>query len=222
MGKRGPKPKSEKLFCWSSRLAYAIGLIATDGCLYNDGRHISFTTKDLQLVKTFKRCLNLKNKIGSKNSGFGKEKKYYVLQFGDVGFYNFLNKIGLTPTKSKTIGGILTPQKYLPDLIRGLFDGDGSFYSYYDPRWKSSFMFYLIFCSSSKNHLFWLQNILTKCLGVKGHGIIAPYGGAYQLKFGKTESRKIIKMMYHKPNLPCLERKRKKIHNALIIDNNEK
>lgn len=221
MGKRGPKPKSEKSFRWSPELAYAIGLIATDGCLYNDGRHINFTTKDLQLARTFKRCLGLKNKIGYKNSGFKKNGRYHVVQFGNIGFYNFLVKIGLTPAKSKTIGRISTPYKYIPDLLRGLFDGDGSFYSYYDPRWKTSFLFYLIFISSSKEHLLWLQCILKKRLGVMGHGIIAPYSGAYQLKFAKTEARKIINTMYYKLNLPCLERKRKKIHNALAIDNNK-
>lgn len=222
MGKRGPKPKSEKSFTWSPELVYAIGLIATDGCLYNDGRHINFTTKDLQLARTFKQCLNLQNKIGSKNSGYGNKRSYYVVQFGNIGFYNFLIKIGLTTAKSKTIGKILIPKKYIPDLIRGLFDGDGSFYYYYDPRWKSSFLFYLSFASASKNHLLWLQGLLKKRLGVIGHGIIAPYKGVYQLKFAKAESRKIIKMLYYKSNLPCLERKREKVHNALIIDNKKK
>ncbi|MBU2540255.1 hypothetical protein KJ786_03805 [Patescibacteria group bacterium] len=45
---------------WSQNISYAVGLLATDGCLYNDGRHIDFTSKDIQLIKTFKACLNLK------------------------------------------------------------------------------------------------------------------------------------------------------------------
>ena len=59
---------------WSTELAYIVGLLATDGNLSSDGRHINFTSKDVQLLKTFKKCLKLKNKIGLKNSGFLKKK----------------------------------------------------------------------------------------------------------------------------------------------------
>lgn len=49
------------------------------------------------------------------------------------------------------------PGKYFFDYLRGCFDGDGCFYSYWDPRWRSSHMFYLEFISASKNHIDWLQ-----------------------------------------------------------------
>ena len=47
MGKRGPKPKGKVKINWSANFAYAIGLLVTDGCLYNDKRHMSLTTKDI-------------------------------------------------------------------------------------------------------------------------------------------------------------------------------
>ena len=53
MGKRGPKPKKKISTNWSAELAYAVGLIATDGCLSKDKRHIDFTSKDKELIKTF-------------------------------------------------------------------------------------------------------------------------------------------------------------------------
>ncbi|MFA5355413.1 MAG: hypothetical protein WC302_01615 [Candidatus Paceibacterota bacterium] len=71
---------------WSPNLAYAVGLIATDGCLSIDGRHLNITSKDIQLLKTFKKCLGLKNKRGFKSSGFLKEE-YPRLQFGNILFY---------------------------------------------------------------------------------------------------------------------------------------
>src|SRR5688572_7752865 len=43
--------------CWSSELAYAIGLIATDGWLSSDGRHVGFVSADKELVETFLRCV---------------------------------------------------------------------------------------------------------------------------------------------------------------------
>lgn len=220
MGLRGSKPKPREQIRWSPETAYAVGLIATDGCLYNNGRHINFTSKDLELINTFKKCLGIKNKISTKHSGFNRRNLCYFIQFGDVSFYQFLIDIGLTPAKSKTMGALAVPDQLMPDLLRGLHDGDGSFSSYYDPRWPMSFLFYLSFVSASKSHLVWLRNTLQRILGVSGHGLYAPTGGVYQLKFAKQEARKIIDFMYYRPNIPCLERKREKIYNALKNDDN--
>ncbi len=50
----------------SADFAYVIGLITTDGSLSKDGRHLNLTSKDIDQIQTFKRILNLKNKIGIK------------------------------------------------------------------------------------------------------------------------------------------------------------
>ena len=147
MGKRGPQPKQQAPMQWTSELAYVVGLIATDGCLSKDGRHINFTSSDLQLVRTFMQCLDIKNRLGKKKSGFA-ETFSYNLQFGNVVLYRWLIRIGLTPAKSKTMGALRVPRQFFGDFLRGLFDGDGSFYSYHDPRWPSSFMFYVTFGSA--------------------------------------------------------------------------
>jgi hypothetical protein len=47
---------------WSQELAYAVGLIATDGCL--SGRAITFTNTGRQLVETFGQCVGHPVKIG--------------------------------------------------------------------------------------------------------------------------------------------------------------
>ena len=148
--KRGPKPKGKVKIVWSPEFAYAMGLLTTDGNLSPDGRHVNFTSKDRALAETFKRILNLNNAIGRKARGYSQEKKYFVIQFGDVLFYKFLCDIGLSAKKSKTLSVIRIPEEYMPDFLRGHLDGDGTFYSYWDPRWKSSFMFYTIFLSASK------------------------------------------------------------------------
>lgn len=46
MGKRGPKPKKIIDETWRPNLAYAIGLIATDGYLSNDGLLVDLTSND--------------------------------------------------------------------------------------------------------------------------------------------------------------------------------
>ena len=78
------KPLGKVKIEWSPDFAYIIGLIATDGNLSSDGKKIFFTSKDYELVFIYKEALSLSNIIGHKSREKGCEKKYYVVQFGDV------------------------------------------------------------------------------------------------------------------------------------------
>lgn len=202
---------------WSPKFAYIIGLIATDGNLSIDGRHINFTSKDKELAEIFVKVLGIKNKIGMKASSSVEEKIYFFVQFGDVNFYKFLVSIGLTPKKSKTLGAITVPNKYFFHFLRGLFDGDGSFYSYWDPRWRSSFMFYMEFVSASQKHILWLQQEIFSRLSIKGHITKSSNHACYQLKYAKAESSKLLPPLYKFGSKLCLSRKRLKIKRALAI-----
>src|SRR3989344_1750207 len=103
---------------WCSALAYVIGVITTDGNLSPDGRHINITSKDREMVETTKQLLQLENKIGLKARGYSKEKKYFVLQFGDINFYEFLLSIGLMPAKSKILKKVCIPSPLFADFLR--------------------------------------------------------------------------------------------------------
>lgn len=172
-------------------------------------------SKDRMQIVNFIKTLGLKNKIGEKFSGYG--RKCYRVQFGDVNFYKFLISIGLTANKSKTISKIKVPRKYFFDFLRGHFDGDGSFYSYWDPRWKSSFMFYTEFISASKNHVDWLRTEIGVLLGIQGHITKSKNQACYQLKYAKADTLKLLNKIYYQKNLIYLERKYLKITNALAI-----
>ncbi len=213
----GVKPKEKANRTWSPELAYAVGLLASDGHISKDGRHIDLTSNDIEQIKNFMKCLGLNNKIGEKKSGVNGKVSMRV-QFGDVVFYNFLINIGLTPAKSKTIGKLDIPKKYFFDFLRGSFDGDGSFYSYYDPRWKSSFMFYTIFISASRKHIEWIQDELFQRLGVTGHITADIKKSTLRLNYAKGESWKILKNMYYSKHAICLSRKRLKVEKALSIE----
>lgn len=213
------KPLGKTKAIWSDDLAYAIGLIASDGNLSGDGRHIIFTSKDYDLAESFKQALGLTVTIGKKSSGRSKEKKYYAVQFGDKIFYNFLIEIGITPRKSKTINEIKIPKKYFFHFLRGAFDGDGSFYSYWDKRWKNSFMYYFTIVSASINYIDWLRLQIKALAGVTGHITKSGNGSTYQLKYAKNESLVIIRKIYPNSQVRCLLRKRLKIENALAIMN---
>ena len=215
MGLRGPKSKGRIKIKWSPNFAYAIGLLTTDGHLSKDGRHFDLTSKDIEQIENFLKCLGINNKIGTKLSGIGNLS--YRVQFGDVLFYKFLLQIGLTPAKSKTLGIVQVPKKYFFDFLRGVFDGDGSFYSYFDPRWKSSFMFYTTFISASEKYTLWLRLCINKMIGVKGHISKDGKKRTFQLKYAKSESIKVLKKIYYRKRLVCLSRKRDKIEKALQI-----
>ncbi|MEK9182900.1 MAG: LAGLIDADG family homing endonuclease [Patescibacteria group bacterium] len=191
------KPLKKVKIKWSSNFAYAIGLLATDGNLSPDGRHIAFTSKDLELANNFQLALGLNQHIGRKSSGSCREKKYYVIQFSEKHFYDFLLTIGLMPKKTFILGEIKMPIKYFFDFLRGELDGDGSFYSYFDPRWESSYMFYFSLCCASIKHIHWLRKMVFKLLGVRGHVTKSVNDSTYQLKYAKGESLKLIEKMYY-------------------------
>lgn len=211
MGKHGPAPLGKISKEWTPKLAYAVGLIATNGCLSKDGRHIDFTSQDIQLINLFKICLGLRHiKTGFKLGSFS-GKPCPRVQFGDINFYQWLQKLGLTPRKSRTISSIKIPNKFFFDFLRGCFDGDGTIYSFFDKRWRNSFMFYIAFASGSKRFLLWLQEKLSESLNINGH---ITYGmrNTFQLKYAKEESIVLFRAMFYKANLPCMKRKFLKAH----------
>lgn len=213
-------PKSKlpfKNFVWSSELAYAVGLLVTDGNLSGDGRHITMRSSDIQLLKTFKKCLGIKNKIGQTKNG---EIISHRVQFGNVQFYNWLVVIGITPAKTHTIGKIKIPNKYFRDFLRGHLDGDGSIsayidkYNVYNGRTYINQRFFTRFTGASKNHIDWLYEKISANAKVKGAIIHKPpvipnRVSMWDIKFAKKESIKLLNWIYYQDNLPCLERKRK-------------
>ena len=201
---------------WSPNFAYALGLITADGCLSPDKRHIIFKSIDKELVRNVKIAFLLKNKITVKAKNKTKYKKCFEIQFGDIIFYQFLNKIGLKSAKSKTIKKVRVPNKFFADFLRGLFDGDGTFYSYWDKRWPNSFVFQISFASSSLKFLMWLKSKLNKLYKVKG--FVCKGKGVFNLRYVKRDSRKLFLKMYYNKNSLILLRKYVKIKNTLIKD----
>lgn len=201
---------------WTPNFAYALGLLATDGSLSIDGRHFDLISKDREQLVNFMHCLNIKVKIGKKISTYTK-KTITRIQFGNVKLYKFLLGIGFSHAKTKIIGVIDISKKYLFDFLRGHHDGDGCFYSYWDPRWKHSFMFYLVFISASEKHVQWIQDSLYNQLKIKGYITHAKSGGVYLLRFAKSDSFKLLKRMYYNDDVICLSRKRLKIEKALRV-----
>lgn len=191
---------------WSSGFAYALGLLATDGNLSSDGRHINFTSKDLSQVKTFKKCLGLENKIGMKSRGGEKKKKYFQIQFGDKNFYEYMEKLGITPKKSKTIGEIKVEDKYFADFLRGCIDGDGSIGAYEHPESKHPQLRVRIYSASPK-FLEWLKESISKLFKINSGWIEIKEGLIGVLVYAKADSIILLKRIYYRGVEYKLERK---------------
>ena len=138
------KPKGKPVK-WGPGIAYAVGLITTDGNLSPDGRHLILVSKNISLLKTFKRCLGLNNKIGLKRSGYTGRKDCHLVQFGNVILYKWLLSIGLMPNKTKKVGVLKIPSKFFFDFLRGHLDGDGDIRRYQDPIFPNSERIYIRF-----------------------------------------------------------------------------
>jgi hypothetical protein len=212
------KPLGKVKIEWSPEFAYAIGLLVTDGCIYSNYKTINLTSKDEEQIENFKRCLDISNKAIMKRGSFVNGKRYFHLQIGDVKFCAFLDGIGITPHKTKTIGIVDIPDEYFFDFLRGHHDGDGTFYSYWDPRWHSSFMFYTVFISASEKHILWIREKIEELIGIRGHITTTGKTPMFALKYAKHESLILLSEMYYNREVVCLSRKREKIEKALAIE----
>ena len=211
--------KPKKVIKWSFELAYAVGLITTDGSLSKDNRHITLTSTDRQLLHTFKICLGKNNKITENTPGKRFRKKAFRVQLSDVTLYDFLIKIGLFPNKSLTIGELRIPRKYFADFLRGHLDGDGSIIFYkdrYNAHINPLYIYdrlFVLFTSASKKHIEWLQKTIIKLIKIHGNIESLKFktkkssNPFYRLKFSTKEAKIILNWIYYKTDLPYLFRK---------------
>jgi len=200
-----PANKKTGTISWTTNLAYAVGLIATDGNLSKDGRHLDFTSNDISLIKTFKKCLGLKNKISKKRSGYTGRLSCHHVQFGDVVLYRWLCLIGLMPNKSKLLRKLNIPDTFFFDFLRGHLDGDGSIRKYHDPVYPKSLRLYVSFMSASLPHLLWIKEKVSKLLNIEG--FVRKEPRAYELTYSKKNSIKLLSVLYPRADVPHLERK---------------
>lgn len=212
------KPKKVQNFVWSPKLAYAVGLLVTDGCLSSDGRHIVFVSKDIEQIKNIIKIFKLNNKIGlTKN----KRCETHRVQIGNVQLYDWLLKIGLTPNKSLIIGEIKIPDKYFIDFLRGHLDGDGSINTYidrYNTKKKPEYIYkriFVSFISASEKHILWLRKKIIENIHVNGalhrsNVKLSTQNPMYIIKFAKKESLKILEKIYYSNLIPYLSRKKLK------------
>lgn len=207
---------------WSQETAYVVGLIATDGNLSRNGRSLSITSKDLDLLETVRACLDLRTRMSPAKGGYG--TTCYRVQWSDRCFYRWLVGIGLTPAKSLTLGPLAIPDEYFDDFFRGCIDGDGCIFLYtdlYHTTKDTRYVYerlYVSLVSASRPFLEWIQTTVHRLVGVSGTINTKREQDRRPisvLRYAKAESIRVIGWMYYAPDVPCLARKRVKAERFL-------
>lgn len=188
-----------------------VGLIATDGCLCTDGRHIDITSKDDKFLEQIKNTASISNKVGTKYNG--QKQKCFHVQIGNKNFYEFLLSIGLTQNKSLTLGAIKVPNKYFADFLRGIIDGDGCIRRWIHPSNNKEQWSLRIF-SGSEEFLNWLNTEIEQLVRVFGR-IHKNATNTKVLKYGKVAAREIARRCYYKDCFG-LERKIKLAQQCIV------
>lgn len=184
---------------WSRDMAYILGLWFADGCIYS-GKMFDITlhTKDKYILKKVAEKLEYEGKLYDYV-----DRQAARLNFSCVVIYNDIVALGGTERKSLTVQFPEVPKEFLPDFIRGYFDGDGSAMRVKGSRFNTAFT------SGSKQFIVKLWKILREEAGVTG--------GSYDissmsLRFGKRDSLKIGSYMYKDNPELFLLRKREKFY----------
>ena len=219
-------PHSIEPIAWHPELAYAIGLIATDGNLSMDGRHISLTSSDIEQLTNFKKCLGTNAKLARNAPGSFSRNPSHRVQFSDSKFYRQLLAVGLSPRKTGSLGALQIPSLFFRDFLRGVIDGDGSIVLYTD-RYRSYkgtryeyLRAYVTITSASLPFLQWIHATLQQGLSVRG-SVLKQSGQPHairpiwRLRFAKTDSIKLFHWIYYSKHIPCLMRKRSLAEHAL-------
>ena len=190
-----------------SELWYLIGLIASDGCLSKDGRHIEITAKEQDFLEKLRSQIGLKGKTGVKNKG--KTNQAYHIQISNKNFYEFLLSVGLKQRKSLNLGKIDVPGDNFTDFCRGVIDGDGNIRKWAHPV-NNKEQWSLRIYSSSPLFLNWLENRISFYLKAGGRVYKNKprkfRSDTYVLKYGKMAAKEIFKRCYY-PQALALGRK---------------
>ncbi len=193
-----------------------MGLVATDGCLSRDGRHIFFDSNDQQLVETLLACIGRSDlRVASRRTRIGGIA--YRAALSDRSLYDWFVERGLTPAKSLTLGGLDVPDELFRHTARGLLDGDGTIYvkrqrptvRRYPNYWYMRLWTY--FTSASGAHLEWLRAQIHRLYALEGWLECTEREGRhpfYRLRFGKRDSIVLLESLYADAASPALARKR--------------
>lgn len=205
-------------------MAYVLGFFAADGYITTNkqgGQYWCISITDGELLKQIREIINSEHKI-SVRKGKGSEKDQYRMQIGNAEMCGDLWRLGFKENKTKSLVVPAVPNKYLPDFVRGYFDGDGNVWTglVHKERKTSTLAIQTVFTSCSRQFLCELKQKLDERLNVCG--IIVNNKTFFRLQYSINSSLKLYDFMYNDLGNSKLfiERKKKvfeKYINAAVV-----
>lgn len=144
----------------SAEKAYVLGLMISDGYVYEPLYKVGIASTDYEIVAMVKELTKATNPIHQKKSRSDKHKPQYEISLNSKKLYHAIGKHGCVPRKSLTVKYPDTiSNKFSSHFIRGLWDGDGGV------RIKKDRYLYMDL-TGSKKILQGVSEILHRSLGV--------------------------------------------------------
>lgn len=196
-------------------MAYVLGFFAADGSMLKNKRgacFIEFNITDKRLLYSIRKMLGSNHMISERKRGLI-WKPIYRLQIGSKDMFKDLSSLGFTQNKSKSLKFPDVPINFLPDFIKGYFDGDGNVYfkkHFSKSKGKMVWVFTSRFTSGSKGFLQTLHHLLREHGNIKG-GFIQSKKRGEELVFSRHDSLALYCYMYNNGNCPIHLGRKKKI-----------
>lgn len=187
-------------------MAYVLGFWYADGHMrHAKSYRIYFTSKDKE------HLINIRGALGSNSPVLSSEKKDFpTLVVRSKRLYSDLLSLGGLTKKSTRIRFPKIHDSYLPDFIRGFFDGDGSVHYIVYKATKNDKFYTEIrsnFTSGSLIFLEQLREILSAKISLP-HRVICQYGPhQFKLGYGQKATAKLLGFMYYPGHTISLDRK---------------
>ncbi|MFC2146665.1 LAGLIDADG family homing endonuclease, partial [Acidobacteriota bacterium] len=116
---------------WSPGMAWVLGLLFADGNIKKNKPEFRLSQRSQDGLQKVLNLMRSSHMISAKGSRLYKgviSGKIYSFEVWNKKLYNDLLNLGLTPAKSTNMKFPEVPSNYMNHFMRGLYDGDGSFY----------------------------------------------------------------------------------------------
>jgi hypothetical protein len=111
---------------WSPGMAWALGLLFTDGQIHSNV--VEFASVDIDLLEKVRTLFQLSKPIQKRTQSYDKSKHIYAFAFSHPKIAEDLRKLGLHEKKSLDLIFPDVPEECMRHFIRGCWDGDGSIF----------------------------------------------------------------------------------------------
>jgi len=207
-----PKKEANDNFfnIWSSDMAYILGYIITDGNVYNNTLRIDLSRKDIDVLEYMVKHIAPSYSIEkySRITIGTKMRDYCTLRINSKKIIESLFKLGVIERKTGREILPSCPDQFKPDLLRGIFDGDGSVW------YKKNNNLGMEIISASESFLYSVKNDLGFNLGRLIKRVSKSTGREYFIWRTDTQGhiRQIANFMYYNGHPFCLQRKKERFY----------